>query len=337
MKVGINIPNYGERATPGLLARWGQVVQELGYHLIAISDHVANTPDVQVQYPAPFYDPFITLGWLASQAPSLEIGTTVTILPYRHPLLTARMAVNLDQLSGGRLILGVGVGWARQEFAALGVPFEQRGALTDEYLEAITTFWTNDTASYSGRFVSFEGVHTAPRPVQSPHPPLWIAGASDVALRRAIRFGQGWHPINIRVDWLRDVGLPRLRAFAEQLERPLPALCPRIKLHLSDTPRAEADRIAGQGTLDQVRADIEALAALGAQYIVLDTYINDRIDEQGARDQARADRDLPAALAAQQHSAPSSHADALRSVEREEHMLATLAERVFDLKHQTLR
>lgn len=233
--------------------------------------------------------------------------------------------------------MGVGIGWARQEFAALGVPFERRGALTDDYLAAIMACWTNDMASYTGALVSFEQVHTAPRPVQSPHAPIWVAGSSDAALRRAIRFGQGWHPINIRVDWLRDTGLPRLRLLAEVLDRPMPALCPRIKLQLTDTPLADADRVAGQGTLDQVRADIEDLAALGADYVVLDTYTADRVDEQGIRDQARADRDLLTALAAQSGNPQIGVPDASRLPERDWAMLATLAERVFDLEHQTLR
>jgi probable F420-dependent oxidoreductase len=337
MKVGIAIPNFGPGAHPAALGGWAQFAAQAGYHLIMISDHVANTPDVQIQYPAPFYDPFVTLAWLAAQAPMLEIGTTVAILPYRHPLQTARIAANLDQLSGGRFILGVGIGWARQEFAALGVPFERRGALTDDYLAAITAFWTNDVASYTGALVSFEQVYTAPRPVQSPHSPIWVAGSSDAALQRAIRFGQGWHPINIRVDWLRDTGLPRLRAIANALDLPVPALCPRIKPQLTDTPLADAERVAGQGTLDQVRADIEELAALGAAYVVLDTYTADRVDDQGTRDQARADRDLLAALAAQSGDTQIGQPDANHLPEHDWAMLATLAERVFDLEHQTLR
>jgi len=337
MKVGINILNFSSGAHPAALAGWARFAQQTGYHLLMISDHVVNTPDVQVQYPAPFYDPFVTLGWLAAQAPLLEIGTSVTILPYRHPLQTARMAANLDQLSRGRFILGVGIGWARQEFATLGVPYAQRGALTDDYLAAITTFWKNDVASHTGPFVSFEQVHTAPRPVQSPHPPIWVAGSSDAALRRAIRFGQGWHPINIRVDWLRDSGLSRLHMIAQELDSPLPALCPRIKLQLTDTPLAEEGRVAGQGTLDQVRADLEGLATLGIDYLVLDTYTEDRVDEQGIRDQARADRDLQTAFAAQSGTIPINEPDFTRLPERDWAMLTTLAERVFDLEHQTLR
>jgi probable F420-dependent oxidoreductase len=304
MKVGINILNFGSGATPAVLARWAQIAEALGYHLIMLSDHVANTADVQRLYPAPFYDPFVTLGWLASQAPGLEIGTTVVVLPYRHPLLTARLSANLDQLSGGRFILGVGVGETRQEFAALGVPFEQRGALTDEYLAAIKTFWTSEVASYAGRLVAFSEVHTV-RPVQSPHPPIWIAGSSDAALRRAVRLGDSWHPIRIRVDWLRDTALPRLRTIADQEGRPLPALCPRIVIRLTDAALADDQRVAGQGTLDQIRADIAALADLGAQYLVLDTYLGDPQETQHP-EQAWA-------------------------------LFATLADRVFDLPRQTVR
>jgi probable F420-dependent oxidoreductase len=220
------------------------------------SDHLAITPDVQERYPAPFYEPFTTLGWLAGVTRHIEIGTTVIVLPYRNPLEVARMAANVDQLSGGRLLFGVGVGWAEQEFAVLDVPFHRRGALTDEYLAAIKTLWTHDVASFAGRHVTFQEVHTAPRPVRTPHPPIWVGGASDAALRRAIRYGDAWHPIRIRIDWLRDTGLPRLQQLAAAEGKPLPALCPRIRLRLTDTPLPEEQRVAGEGTLDQVHADL---------------------------------------------------------------------------------
>src|SRR5207302_1936826 len=162
---------------PNALERWARLAEAFGYDFAMISDHVAVTPDVAAQYPAPFYDPFITLAWLAGTTTKIELGTTVTILPYRHPLQTARMAANIDQLSGGRFILGVGVGWAKQEFAALGVPFEHRGALANEYLEIIKKCWTSDVVSHAGRWVSFAEVHTAPRPFRSPHPPIWVGGS----------------------------------------------------------------------------------------------------------------------------------------------------------------
>ena len=170
---------------------------------------------------------------------------------------------------------------------------------------AIKTAWTNDPATHTGPFVSFRDVHTGPRPLRTPHPPIWVGGASDAALRRAVRLGDAWHPIRIRVPWLRDTGLPRLREIADKEGRPRPALCPRIRLRITDSAVAEDGRIAGDGSLDQVRADLEALAALGASYVLLDTYTDDP-------------------------EATRHHEPAWR-------MLATLAERVLDLPRETLR
>ena len=132
----MNVPNFGPGTEPGMLRRWAQAVEGLGFDLLMISDHIAVTADVAEQYPAPFYEPFTTLAWLADLTGRIRLGTTVLILPYRHPLLIARMAANLNDLSGGRLVLGVGAGWAMQEFGALGVPFAQRGKLPDDYLRA---------------------------------------------------------------------------------------------------------------------------------------------------------------------------------------------------------
>ena len=215
------------------------------------------------------------------------------------------MAANVDRLSGGRLILGVGAGWARQEFAALGVPFERRGAITSEYLAAIKTLWTQDVATFHGQFVSFDNVDTRPRPARLPHCPIWVGGASDAALRRAVRYGDAWHPIRIKIGWLRDTGLPRLREIAEKEGRPVPALCPRIRLKLTETPMDETQRVAGEGTLDQVRADLAALHSLGADYVLLDTYTDD--------------------------------VEATLNHEAGWRMLTVLAEKAFDLGRQTLR
>jgi probable F420-dependent oxidoreductase len=272
MKVGVNLLNFGPAASPESLLRWARMAEALGYHFVMISDHVAMTPDVMARYPAPFYDPFLSLGWLAGKVRRLALGTTVVILPYRHPLEVARLTANLDTLSGGRFIFGVGVGWARQEFEALGVPFERRGAMADEALEIITRCWTEDVVTHAGRFFAFRDVRTAPRPVR--RPPIWVGGGSDAALRRAVRHGDAWHPIRITLPWLREA-LARLEKIAAQEGRPVPALCPRIRLCLTPAPMPEDGRVAGHGTIEQVHADFQALAALGARYVLLDTYLDD--------------------------------------------------------------
>jgi probable F420-dependent oxidoreductase len=267
-----------------------------------ISDHVAPTPDVMARYPVPLYDPFVSLGWLAAQTPALELGTTVVILPYRHPLHLARLTANLDNLCGGRFILGVGVGWARQEFEALGVPFQRRGAISDETLEIVRRCWSEDVVTHEGRFFTFRDVHTAPRPLRPP--PIWVGGGSDAALRRAVRHGDAWHPIRIKLGWLREA-LGRLERIAGEEGRPVPALCPRVRLCLTSTPMPDGERMAGHGTLDQVRRDLEALAALGARHVLLDTYMDD----------PEATRDHEAAWA----------------------MFSTLAAHALDLPRQTVR
>ncbi len=270
MRFGLNILNFGTGTDPSTLLGWARFAEERGFDFAMISDHVVVTPDVAEQYPAPFYDPFTTLGWLAGQTRRIELGTTVAIVPYRHPLLTARMAANIDRFSGGRFILGVGVSWPRQEYAALGVPFERRGAITDEYLEVITRAWTEDKVTFHGRFVSFTDVATGPLPVR--RPPIWVGGASAPAMRRAARFGDAWHPLNQRLPWLRSEGLPALRRAADAAGRPVPAFAPRLPLRLTGTTLDDGSRLAGQGTLDQVRRDLDDLAELGATHILFDTY-----------------------------------------------------------------
>lgn len=272
MKFGVNILNFGPGTSPETLVGWAQFAEDVGFHLIMISDHVAVTPDVQSGFPAPFYDPFVSISWLARVVKTIELGTTVIILPYRHPLMTARMAANIDQLSSGRFILGVGAGWARQEFAALGIPFEKRGALTDEYLEVIKLCWANEVVSYEGQFTAFKEVYTGPQPIRPGGLPIWVGGSSEAALRRAVHYGQAWHPYRFTLEWLAQEALPAMRRMADAAGKPAPSFCPRVGLKISDRPLSGNDRPVGHGTLDQIHADLEVIASLGADYILLDTY-----------------------------------------------------------------
>ncbi|MGY8936164.1 MAG: LLM class F420-dependent oxidoreductase [Alphaproteobacteria bacterium] len=272
MKFGVNLINFGPSANPARLKSWAQLTEALGFHHLLISDHLAVTRDVATKYPAPFYEPISTLGWLAGVTERVMIGTTVLIVPYRSPLEVAKSFANIDQLSGGRVILGVGAGWAEQEFNALNAPFKNRGAVTDEYIDAIKTLWSQNPASFNGEFVQFDGISSAPAPVQRPHPPIWVGGASGISMRRAVRVGTGWHPVSFRLDWFRNDGVPKLRAFAETAEKLMPDLCPRIRLRITEQPLPEDSRLTGEGTLDQIRADINVLAELGCSHVLLDTY-----------------------------------------------------------------
>jgi probable F420-dependent oxidoreductase len=255
----VNIPHFGPGTTPDMLRQWARVVEGLGYDLLMVSDHVTVTPDVASQYPAPFYEPFTTLSYLAGVTERIRLGITVLIVPYRHPLLTARMAAGLDRLSGGRFVLGVGVGWAKQEFEVLGVPFHRRGKLTDEHLDAIRDHWSKDVSSYQG-----VDIHTEPRPAGIP---IWVGGNSEAAMRRSARVGDAWHPLRFTMPWLRAT-LPRA---AELGAAPL---VPRIALRLTSGPLGD-DRLAGEGTIGQVRDDLAELAELGVETVVLDPFGGD--------------------------------------------------------------
>jgi alkanesulfonate monooxygenase SsuD/methylene tetrahydromethanopterin reductase-like flavin-dependent oxidoreductase (luciferase family) len=256
VQLGVNVPNFGQGTDPGMLRNWARTVEDLGFDLLMVSDHVAVTPDVAEQYPAPFYEPFTTLSWLAGITERVRLGTTVLIVPYRHPLLMARMAANLNDLSGGRLVLGVASGWAKQEFEALGVPFARRGALTDEHLRAMRAAWENDTDYRAGRI------------------PFWVGGNSEAGMRRAVRLGDAWHPLRFTPAWFGDA-VDRLKAVADSEQLPVPALAPRIALRLTGEPITGEDRLAGEGTIAQVAADLDHLRLLGAETVVLDPFAGD--------------------------------------------------------------
>ena len=305
MKVGVNLINFGPGVSPASLKIWAILSEALGYHIIMTSDHIAITPDVQSRYPAPFYEPLSLLGWLAGVTTKIEIGTTVIIVPYRNPLELAKATANVDQLSDGRFILGVGIGWAQEEFHVLNAAYKSRGAVTNEYLAAVKLLWTQDVASYNGKFISFDDVHTAPRPIQTPHPPIWVGGPSDAAMRRTVRYGDAWHPIRIQMDWFKNTGIPRLKEISDEEAKSVPELCPRIRLRLTDSPVTGSDRVVGEGDIDQVHRDLAELENLGCSYVILDTYADDL--------------------------------EAIKNNEISWRMLTTLAEKVLDLSNQTVR
>jgi probable F420-dependent oxidoreductase len=270
MEFGVNIVNFGPGASAGGIRRWATLAETLGYHSVWLSDHIAMTPRVRERYPEPFFDPFMTLTWLAGQTSRVKLGTTVCVLPYRHPLLLARMVANLDQFSGGRSILGVGLGSSDDEYEALGVPFRRRGAMANEGIEILKAVWTADEpVSYHGREFQFQDV--APmRTHQLPRPPIWVGGRSDAAMRRAVLHGDGWHSSRSTIRAMAEVAIPKLHRLAAELDRPVPRFVPRVKLDIRSRPVDDPERLMGVGSVDQIHADLTTLASLGAEHMVFD-------------------------------------------------------------------
>jgi probable F420-dependent oxidoreductase len=208
-----------------------QAAERLGYGFISVNDHIVVPRDIASRYPysdsgewaartaGECLDQLATLAFLAGCTERLRLLTSVMVVPQRHPVLTAKMLATIDVLSAGRLIVGCGVGWLKEEFEAVGAPdFAERGRVTDEYLDAFKVLWTADDPVYCGRHVQFENIMFAPKPVQKPHPPLWIGGESPAAMRRAVRVGNGWYPASNNPQNRLDTTV-RLGAAVQQLRQ----------------------------------------------------------------------------------------------------------------------
>jgi probable F420-dependent oxidoreductase len=192
MKYGIHLPHAGEQAEPALIRRFALQAEELGFEDIWVSEHIIVPRDKFPRSPL-FYDPVLTLTWVAAVTKRIRLGTSVLVLPMRHPLPLAKELATLHNLSDGRLILGAGVGWLPEEFAALGVPFNERGRRLDEGLAMMRAVWTEDPVTFRSRTIPavIDGMTMTPMPI-SPIP-LWLGGSSDAAIRRTIRIADGWH------------------------------------------------------------------------------------------------------------------------------------------------
>jgi len=208
MDFDVWLPTANPFATPELLAAVAREAEAravrgiwVGEHVVTFEHYVSKYPYADSgQLPMPrgsgLLEPFTTLAFLAAITTSVRLGTAMCLLPQRNPVYSAKEVATLDWLSGGRVDLGVGVGWLREEFEAVEVPWERRGDRTDEYLEVLRTLWCDDPSSFSGAHYSLPACNLHPKPLQDPHPPLHIGGESEAALRRAARVGQGWHTFN---------------------------------------------------------------------------------------------------------------------------------------------
>ena len=273
MRVGVWIPNCRHLATPEIIRTTAVRAEQLGYDSAWVSDHVVVPRENIKNFGETIFDPLVTLGVLAGATSRLTLGTTVLIVPYRNAVVTAKMVSSLDALSGGRVVLGVGAGWVAAESAMLGVPFTERGAMTDEYLLAMQELWTSATPTFKGRYTQFGDVVFEPKPAQKPHPPIWVGGHSKAALRRTVRFGAAWHPINRPPEELR-AGRDALARLAREQGRPAPALTLRNDVRvLRAGEEAPASAHAGRvlaGEPASLVEQIGELAECGVEHLVLE-------------------------------------------------------------------
>jgi probable F420-dependent oxidoreductase len=235
MDFGVVLPHVGPQARTQVVERIQTVARHaeaLGYHSLWAADHIVLPTQINSKYPYHpegkfpvdpadnFLEPLTVLSYVAASTSKIRLGTGVLIIPYRHPVVTAKMIATLDVLSHGRMILGAGVGWMAEEFAYLDSPYRQRGARTDEYLKAMKALWTQDEPQFQGRFVNFANLKCEPKPVQKPHPPIWVGGHSEAALRRTATLADGWYG---HVLWRTPDALPReiqtIKEFAEKAGR----------------------------------------------------------------------------------------------------------------------
>ena len=268
MEFGACLPQYGRKVSLEDLRAVATDAEGLGFDSVWASDHVVTPEHLHSSIGPIFLDVFTVLSHVSALTSRVKLGTTVMVAPYRNPLVAAKIIATLDSLSEGRVILGVGAGGAPDEFAALGVLESQRGVRTDEYLAAMVELWTNDPSSFEGRFVNFNGVRFAPKPAQNPHPPIWVGGRSDAALRRAVRFGEAWHPTSMELETLHE-RMERLAEWSAEAGRTRP---PETTLHQgvafeADTT-ASTGRRPGRGSPEQVSDDLAAYSEMGIRHVV---------------------------------------------------------------------
>jgi probable F420-dependent oxidoreductase len=229
MKVGVIIHNAGDKASPENLIKTAKWAEELGYHSIWLTDHVALKEEVNSWYPyrthgrwdyppdTKWVDPLLTLAWAGAAAPTLKLGTSVLVIPLRHPVLLAKQLASLDFLTGGRVILGAGAGWMAEEFELMGENFANRGRRAVEMVKLMRQLWTGETVDFKGEFYQVSGCKMHPTPVQKTIPVVW-GGHSDAAIRRVAQVGDGWHPTQITLEEL-EAGVKKLRQYCEEYGR----------------------------------------------------------------------------------------------------------------------
>ncbi len=288
MRYGFYLPTRGPTATREGILTLAREGERAGFSSAMIADHIVFPVESRSIYPytvdgkhpsaGDALETFSILGVVAGATERLRLVTSVLVLPYRNPVLTAKMAASLDVLSGGRLTLGVGAGWLKEEFEALQSPaFEARGAVTDEWIAILKQLWSKSPASFNGRFYRYSDIRCEPLPLQKPHPPIWVGGHSRAALRRAARHGDGWHPVGgiaavpLPAQEMR-VHLDTLKELTQAEGRDFSALSISYKAPLYDAgvPSPDGSRRPFSGRAEEIAGDIRSFGAIGVDELIVD-------------------------------------------------------------------
>jgi probable F420-dependent oxidoreductase len=292
MQIGFNLPVSGPMATPEVMANTAQLGEALGFDYLTLTDHIAlpdtSTPGYPYSTTGEFYSPdpghrmeqLTAAAWVAAKTSKIRLVLAVMVVPHRPAVVAAKMLGTIDVLSGGRLVVGVGAGWLKVEIEAVATtPFAERGAVTDEYIDAMRAIWTQAKPVFRGKYVAIDGLLIDPKPMQKPYPPIWVGGESGPSMRRAARIGDAWYPIGSNNTHLLDT-LPRLQAGIARLRDLIKAagrdpasvgVAYRVKRHGQPAPRAtDGYRKLFTGTVANTIEDIAALKEIGVTALDFD-------------------------------------------------------------------
>lgn len=274
MKFGVTIPNNWGVDNPQHVVAMGPVAEELGYDSVWVMDHLFNAGYIRERLDdKPYYHPLATLSYLAATTKRVTLGTSVLVLPYHNPVELAKYAATLDHMSGGRVLLGVGVGAMTEEFAALGIPFRQRGALTNECIAVMKELWTSPDPRYQSQRWNFSDLKFSPKPLQKPSIPLWIGGSSPGAMQRTATMGDGWHPTGLSPDEFR-LASQEVRRLTAAAGRDPDAITMSIRVEVEAHGRPSSTRAQGRArlpgdNLEQLTAGVRAYQDAGVDHLVL--------------------------------------------------------------------
>ena len=280
MRVGISIPNMGPLTSPEILLEIAERAEQYHFSDLWVGDHIIFPAQIRSRYPYPggfsslpthgILEPLVAMSYLGGITKDVRLGVSVLIVPYRNPVVTAKMIATLDVLTGGRVILGAGVGWMAEEFQSVGADYEHRGAVTDEYIRVYQNLCTAEEATFSGKYYRYENLRMAPKPVQKPYPPVWIGGTSMASIRRAANVGDGWQRISITPDEVKSKGQILRGELLEKGRNPESfVVCPRLLYSIQDDPPVPSNVPTIHGTSEDVLGMMRRYEEAGADHILM--------------------------------------------------------------------